>query len=134
MREGTAVFGEESLIRVTAPIIEAQLIETFLLNSVAFPTMVATKASRLVEAAQGRGVIEFGMRRAHGAQAGLLAARASYIGGCLGTSDMEAGFHFGIPTYGTVAHSFVMSYEDEGEAFRRFSDLYPDNSILLVDT
>ena len=134
MREGTAVFGEESLIRVTAPIIEAQLIETFLLNSVAFPTMVATKASRLVEAAQGRGVIEFGMRRAHGAEAGLLAARASYIGGCLGTSDMEAGFHFGIPTYGTVAHSFVMSYEDEGEAFRRFSDLYPDNSILLVDT
>jgi nicotinate phosphoribosyltransferase len=74
------------------------------------------------------------MRRAHGAQAGLLAARASYVGGCLGTSDVEAGFHFNIPTYGTVAHSFVMSYEDEGEAFRRFSELYPENSILLIDT
>jgi nicotinate phosphoribosyltransferase len=132
--EGTPVFGEEPLIRVTAPIIEAQLVETFLLNSIAFPTLVATKAARLVEAAQGRGVIEFGTRRAHGAQAGLLAARASYIGGCLGTSNVEAGFRFGIPMYGTVAHSFVMSYEDEGEAFRRFSEIYPEQSILLVDT
>ena len=134
MREGTPVFGEEPLIRVTAPIIEAQLVETFLLNSIAFPTMVATKAARLVEAAQGRGVIEFGTRRAHGAEAGLLAARASYIGGCMGTSNVEAGYRFGIPTYGTVAHSFVMSYEDEGEAFRRFSEIYPEQSILLLDT
>jgi nicotinate phosphoribosyltransferase len=134
VREGTPVFGEEPLMRVTAPIIEAQLVETFLLNSVAFPTMVATKAARLVEAAQGRGVIEFGTRRAHGAQAGLLAARASYIGGCIGTSNVEAGFRFGIPTYGTVAHSFVMSYDDEGEAFRRFCELYPEQSVLLVDT
>lgn len=134
VREGTPVFGEEPLIRVTAPIIEAQLMETFLLNSVAFPTMIATKAARLVEAAQGRGVIEFGTRRAHGAQAGLLAARASYIGGCMGTSNVEAGFHFGIPTYGTVAHSFIMSYDDEGEAFSKFSELYPEQSILLVDT
>lgn len=134
IREGTPVFGQEPLIRVTAPIIEAQLIETFLLNSVAFPTMIATKAARLVEAAQGRAVVEFGTRRAHGAQAGLLAARASYIGGCIGTSNVEAGYHYGIPTYGTVAHSFVMSYGDEEEAFRRFCDLYPEESILLIDT
>lgn len=134
VREGTPVFSEEPLMRVTAPIIEAQLVETFLLSAIAFPTMVATKAARLVEAAQGRGVIEFGTRRAHGAQAGLLAARASYIGGCLGTSNVEAGYRFEIPTYGTVAHSFVMSCEDEGEAFRRFSELYPEHSILLVDT
>lgn len=134
IREGTPVFGQEPLIRVTAPIIEAQLVETFLLNSIAFPTMIATKAARLVDAAQGRAVIEFGTRRAHGAQAGLLAARASYIGGCAGTSNVEAGYHFGIPTYGTVAHSFVMSYGDEEEAFRRFCDLYPEESILLIDT
>ncbi|HYG98600.1 MAG TPA: nicotinate phosphoribosyltransferase [Terriglobales bacterium] len=134
IRDGTPIFAQEPLLRVTAPIIEAQLVETFLLNSVAFPTMIATKAARLVEAAQGRAVIEFGTRRAHGAQAGLLAARASYVGGCVGTSNVEAGFHYGIPTYGTVAHSFIMAYGDEEEAFRRFCDVYPDDSILLIDT
>jgi nicotinate phosphoribosyltransferase len=132
--EGTPVFANEPLIRVKAPIIEAQIVETFLLNSVAFPTLVATKAARLVEAAQGRGVVEFGTRRAHGPQAGLLAARASYIGGCLGTSNVEAGYHFGIPTYGTIAHSYIMAHESEEKAFKDFSALYPENSILLVDT
>lgn len=132
--EGTPVFPNEPLIRVKAPLIHAQLVETFLLNSVAFPTLVATKAARLIEAAQGRGVIEFGTRRAHGPQAGLLAARASYIGGCMGTSNVEAGFRFGIPTYGTIAHSYIMAHESEEKAFEEFSTLYPDNTILLVDT
>jgi nicotinate phosphoribosyltransferase len=134
VREGTPVFANEPLIRVKAPIIEAQLVETFLLNSVAFPTLVATKAARLIEAAQGRGVVEFGTRRAHGPQAGFLAARAAYIGGCMGTSNVEAGFKLGIPTYGTIAHSFVMAHESEKNAFEEFSALYPDNNILLVDT
>lgn len=134
IREGTPVFANEPLIRVKAPLIEAQLIETFLLNSVAFPTMIATKAARLVEAAQGRAVVEFGTRRAHGPQAGLLAARASYIGGCVGTSNVEAGYAFGVPTYGTIAHSYIMSYEAEEEAFLKFVKLYPEDSILLVDT
>ena len=117
VREGVPVFANEPLIRVKAPIIQAQLVETFLLNSVAFPMLVATKAARLIEAAQGRGVVEFGTRRAHGPQAGLLAARASYIGGCMGTSNVEAGFRFDIPTYGTIAHSYVMAYENEEKAF-----------------
>jgi nicotinate phosphoribosyltransferase len=87
-----------------------------------------------VQAAQGRGIVEFGSRRAHGPEAGVLAARATYIGGCLGTSNVEAGFRFGIPTYGTLAHSFVMAYEDEAESFRQFERVFPDHAILLVDT
>ncbi len=132
--EGTVVFADEPLLRVTAPIIEAQIVETFLLTTLTFQTLVATKAARVVEAAAGRGVVEFGTRRAHGPEAGVLAARAAYLGGCIGTSNVEAGRRFGLPTYGTVAHSFVMAYADEEESFRRFLRVFPDHAILLVDT
>lgn len=134
MPEGTPVFGEEPLLSVTAPIIEAQVIETYLLSLITFQTMIASKAARCVSAAQGRDVVEFGTRRAHGPEAGLLAARAAYVGGCVGTSNVEAGFRFGVPIFGTLAHSFVMAYENEEDAFRRFQQLYPEHSVLLVDT
>ncbi|MCH7986064.1 MAG: nicotinate phosphoribosyltransferase, partial [Acidobacteria bacterium] len=107
---------------------------TYLLTAITFQTMVATKAARVVEAAQGRGVVEFGSRRAHGPEAGVLAARAAYLGGCLGTSNVEAGFRFGLPTYGTLAHSFVMSYEEEEESFRQFTRVFPQHTVLLLDT
>lgn len=132
--EGTPVFGEEPLLRVVAPMIEAQIVETFLLATLTFQTMIASKAARVVTAADGRDVIEFGTRRAHGPEAGTLAARAAYIGGCVGTSNVQAGERFGIPVFGTLAHSFIMAYDDEQEAFRRFQKLYPDNTVLLVDT
>jgi nicotinate phosphoribosyltransferase len=132
--EGTAVFQEEPILRVTAPIIEAQIVETFLLSTITFQTMIASKAARMVEAAQGRDVIEFGTRRAHGPQAGTLAARAAYIGGCRGTSNVEAGQQFGVPVFGTLAHSFVMAFHEEEEAFRRFQQLFPEHAVLLVDT
>jgi nicotinate phosphoribosyltransferase len=134
MPEGSVAFGEEPLLRVTAPIIEAQLLETYLLAEVTYQTMVASKAARIVHAAEGRSVVEFGTRRAHGPEAGTLAARASYIGGCVGTSNVEAGARFGIPTFGTIAHSFVMAMPDEEEAFRAYSRVFPDSSILLLDT
>ena len=134
LSEGTAVFPEEPLLRVTAPIIQAQVVETFLLSTITFQTMIASKAARMVEAAQGRAVIEFGTRRAHGPEAGTLAARAAYIGGCTGTSNVEAGQQFGVPVFGTLAHSFVMAYHEEEEAFRRFQQLFPNHAVLLVDT
>ena len=132
--EGTAVFREEPLLRVTAPIIEAQIVETFLLSTVTFQTMIASKAARVVMAAQGKRVVEFGSRRAHGPEAGVLAARAAYIGGCAGTSNVEAGRRYGVPVFGTLAHSFVMAYQHEEEAFRRFNRLFPQHGVLLVDT
>jgi nicotinate phosphoribosyltransferase len=134
MPEGTVAFGMEPLLRIAGPIIEAQIVETFLLSTINFQTMIASKAARVVGAAQGRGVIEFGTRRAHGAEAGLFAARAAYIGGCSGTSNVEAGCLFGIPTFGTLAHSFVMSFEDEDEAFRAFLKVFPETATVLVDT
>jgi nicotinate phosphoribosyltransferase len=134
MPEGTPVFGDEPLLRVTAPIIEAQIVETFLLSTLTFQTMIASKAARVVAAAEGRNVVEFGTRRAHGPEAGVLAARAAYIGGCVGTSNVEAGQRFGVPIFGTLAHSFVMAYNDEEEAFRRFQRLFPERAVLLVDT
>ena len=132
--EGTPVFGEEPLLRITAPIIQSQIVETCLLSTVTFQTMIASKAARVVRAAQGRSVVEFGSRRAHGPGAGVLAARAAYIGGCSGTSNVEAGRRYGIPIFGTLAHSFVMAYTDEEEAFREFLQLYPEHGVLLVDT
>ena len=132
--EGTPVFQEEPLLRVTAPIIEGQIVETYLLSMMTFQTMIASKAARVVRAAQGRSVVEFGTRRAHGPEAGTLGARAAYIGGCIGTSNVETGRRFGIPTFGTLAHSFVMAYADEEEAFRRFQEIFPDHTTLLVDT
>jgi nicotinate phosphoribosyltransferase len=134
MPEGTAAFGMEPLLRVTAPIIEAQIVETFLLSTVNFQTMIASKAARVVTAAGSREIVEFGTRRAHGTEAGLFAARAAFIGGCIGTSNVEAGYLFGIPTFGTLAHSFVMSFEDEDEAFRAFLKVFPETATVLVDT
>lgn len=132
--EGTIVFPNEPLLRITAPIIEAQLIETFLLNTINLQTMIATKASRVVEAAQGKGVIEFGLRREPGIDAGVKVARSSYIAGCVGTSNVLAGLIFGIPVFGTMAHSFIMAYPREIDAFRAFSKTFPDKSTLLIDT
>jgi nicotinate phosphoribosyltransferase len=132
--EGTAVFGNEPILRVHAPVIEAQIIETCLLTIINFQTLIASKAARVVTAAEGRSVIEFGTRRAHGPEAGLYAARAAYIGGCVGTSNVEAGHLFGIPTFGTLAHSFIMMFDDEDEAFRTFLKVFPDSATLLVDT
>ena len=132
--EGTVFFANEPLLRVTAPIIEAQIIETYLLSTINFETLIATKASRVVQSARGRDVVEFGARRAHGPEAALLAARSSYIGGCEGSSNVLAGFKFGIPTYGTMAHSFVMNYETEEEAFNRFCKAFPSNPAILLDT
>jgi nicotinate phosphoribosyltransferase len=132
--EGTPVFAEEPLLRVSAPIIEAQIAETYLLAMLTYQTSVATKAARMVQVAGGRGIVEFGSRRAHGPQAGLLAARASYLAGCLGTSNTLAGYEMGIPVYGTTAHSWTMSFEEEEESFRRFADVYGGKAVLLVDT
>ena len=132
--EGTVFFANEPIMRVTAPIIEAQLLETYLLSTINFQTLIATKASRVVQSAKGRDIVEFGGRRAHGPEAALYAARASYIGGCIGTSNVLAGYRFGIPVYGTMAHSFVMNYESEEEAFQRFCKAFPSNTALLLDT
>ncbi|MGB9854716.1 MAG: nicotinate phosphoribosyltransferase, partial [Candidatus Bathyarchaeales archaeon] len=132
--EGTIVFPNEPLIRVTAPIIEAQLIETFALNTVNLQTTIATKASRVVYAAKGKPVIEFGLRREHGVDAGMKVARASYISGCSGTSNVLAGMKYGIPIFGTMAHSFVMFFSSELDAFRAFTKTFPNKSTLLIDT
>ena len=132
--EGTVFFTDEPILRVTAPLIEAQIVETYLLSLINFETLIATKASRVVQSARGKGVVEFGSRRAHGPEAALLAARASYIGGCIGTSNTLAGYLFGIPIYGTMAHSFVMNYDSEEEAFKRFCRVFPTNRSLLLDT
>ncbi len=132
--EGTIVFPNEPLIRVTAPIIEAQLIETFILNTVNLQTTIATKASRVVSVARGKPIIEFGLRREHGTDAGMKVARCSYIAGCSGTSNVLAGMKYGIPIFGTMAHSFVMAFEREIDSFRAFIKTFPDRPTLLIDT
>ena len=134
--EGTVLFPNEPLIRIEAPIIEAQIIETYLLSMINFQSLIATKASRIVNAAARgkRFIIEFGSRRAHGPGAALLAARASFIGGCIGTSNILAGLKFSIPIFGTMAHSFVMSFDREEEAFEQYIKTFPSHSFLLVDT
>ena len=134
MPEGTIVFAEEPILRVTAPIIESQIVETYLLSAINFQTSIATKASRVVYSAKGREVIDFGTRRAHGPQAGVLAARSSFIGGCKGTSNVFAAYKLGIPAVGTIAHSWVMVFENEQDSFRKFHEIFPDNTILLIDT
>lgn len=133
MPEGTAVFADEPLLRVRAPLPVAQILETRVLNAVHYESIVTTKASRIVHAAGGRNVVDFGARRAHGVDASVAAARASWIGGCGGTSNMVAGHRFGLPVVGTMAHSFVQAYDSELEAFRRFVAQYPETT-LLVDT
>ena len=132
--EGTPIFAGEPLLRVTADLTEAQFVESVILSTVLFQTTVATKASRIVAAAAGRGVVEFGMRRAHGPGAGALAARAAYVGGCEGTSNVEAGARFGIPVSGTMAHSWVLSHDTEAEAFARYRELYGPDVVLVLDT
>lgn len=132
--EGAVVFAGEPLLRVTAPLWQAQLVETYLLAAVNFSTMVATKASRVVMAAEGRKVMEFGSRRAHGPEAGVWAARAAYVGGCVATSNVEAGMRFGIPIAGTSAHSFIMSFPSEEEAFASYLSTFPNQTTLLIDT
>ena len=132
--EGTVIFANEPIISVTASIIEAQIIETYLLSMINYQTLIASKASRVVYAADGREVIDFGTRRAHGPQAGVLAARACFIGGCVGTSNVLAAYELRIPPIGTIAHSWVMAYDDEYESFQDFHKVFPDNTILLIDT
>ena len=132
--EGTPIFPLEPLLRVTAPIMQAQLVETALLAMVGFQTSIASKAARVVEVAGGRPVIEFGGRRAHGTEAATFAARAAYLAGCSGTSNVEAGHRFDIPVSGTMAHSWVMTFGDELQAFRAFAELYGERSVFLIDT
>jgi nicotinate phosphoribosyltransferase len=131
--EGTVFFGGEPLLRVTGPLMEAQIVETFLMATLTFQILVASKAARVVSMARGRPIFDFGSRRAHGPQAGLLAARASYVAGCEGTSNSEAGRLLGIPTLGTQAHSWVMAFDDEKEAFRKFGQVFP-TATMLIDT
>ena len=132
--EGTIVFSHEPLIRVTAPIFEAQLIETALLNIINHQTLIATKASRVVQAAEGGTIMEFGLRRAQGPDAGIYGARAAIIGGCVGTSNVLTGQMYNMPAMGTHAHSWVMSFPTELEAFRKYAELFPTSCLLLVDT
>lgn len=132
--EGRLVFPQEPLLRVKGPIWQAQLIETFLLNAINFQTLIATKAARICFAAKGDAVFEFGLRRAQGIDGGLSASRASYVGGCSATSNALAGKLFGIPVRGTHAHSWVMTFANETEAFEAYSDSMPGNAVFLVDT
>lgn len=131
VEEGTPVFPPEPLLRVTAPLPEAQLVETALLAQIGFQTSVASRAARVVEAAAGRPVAEFGARRAHGLEAGVLAGRAAFVAGCESTSSVEAGRRFGIPVSGTMAHSWVMAFPDEISAFRQFAEVFGDTTMLL---
>ena len=132
--EGSVIFPKEPLLKVVAPIMEAQLVETAILNIINHQSLIATKASRVVFAAAGDGIMEFGLRRAQGPDAGLYGARAAVIGGCVGTSNVLAGKLFDVPVLGTHAHSWIMSFPDEYTAFKTYADLYPDNCTLLVDT
>ena len=132
--EGTVVFPKEPLLKVVAPIMEAQLVETAILNIINHQSLIATKTSRIVFAANGDGIMEFGLRRAQGPEAGLYGARAAMIGGCVGTSNVLAGQMFDVPVMGTHAHSWIMSFPDEYTAFKTYAEMYPDNCTLLVDT
>ncbi len=132
--EGTAVFAHEPLLRIKGPILQAQIVETALLNLINFQTLVATKAARVCLAAQGEPVLEFGLRRAQGVDGALAASRAAFIGGCAATSNVLAGQIFGLPVKGTHAHSWVMSFDDEAAAFRAYAEAMPNNCVFLVDT
>jgi nicotinate phosphoribosyltransferase len=134
MPEGTFVFPDEPLLEITAPIIEAQIVETFVLNQVHFQTLVAGKAARCVDVAAGRHLSDFGLRRTHGSDAGMKASRSSYLAGFDSTSNVLAGARYGIPIVGTMAHSYVESFPDEITAFRAYARAYPDTCVLLLDT
>jgi len=132
--EGKIFFKDEPILEVTAPVIQAQIIETFIINQLHLQTLIATKAARCVYAAQGRPVVDFALRRSHGIDAGMKVARASYLTGFVGTSNVMAGQDYGIPIVGTMAHSFVSSFEREIDAFRAYVASFPQNAILLIDT
>jgi nicotinate phosphoribosyltransferase len=132
--EGTPIFAGEPFLTVRAPLIEAQIAETYLLATVGFQSLIATKAARMMEVAGGRAVVDFGTRRAHSPEAGVLAGRASYIGGCVGTSNTETGFRYGIPVFGTAGHSWIQAYETEREAYQRLQNLLGDATVYLIDT
>jgi len=132
--EGTPLFADEPMLTLRAPIAEAQIPETYLLSALSFQSLIATKAARCVEAGGGRSIVEFGTRRAHTPEAGVLGARAAYIGGCAGTSNTLAGFRYGIPVMGTVAHSWVMAFCSESEAFRQAQRLLGESAVQLIDT
>jgi nicotinate phosphoribosyltransferase len=132
--EGTIFFADEPIIEITGPLIEAQLLETLVINQVNVASLIASKAARMSVAAAGRRLFDFGLRRSHGADAGLVAARASYLAGFMGTSNVLAGRRYGIPLYGTMAHSYVMAHEREREAFDHYAALFPRLSTMLVDT
>jgi len=132
--EGTPLFAGEPILMVRAPLIEAQIPETYLLSAVTFQSLIAAKAARLVEASGGRDVVEFGTRRAHTPEAGVLGARAAYIGGCIGTSNTLTGMRYGIPVFGTAAHSWVLSFPSELESFRQLQKLLGAQTVQLIDT
>lgn len=132
--EGTVIFPKEPLVKVVAPIMEAQLVETAILNIINHQSLIATKAARVVYAAKGDGIMEFGLRRAQGPDAGIYGARAAVIGGCIGTSNVLTGQMFDVPIKGTHAHSWIMSFPDEYTAFKKYAEFYPQACILLVDT
>jgi len=134
MAEGTPCFADEPILRVVAPLPEAQLVESRLINLLHFQTLIASKAARVTLAAPGKQLVDFGLRRAHGAEAGLLAARASYLAGFQATATLLAGAQFGIPLAGTMAHSFVLAHLDEAQAFEHFAHSLPQSVVLLIDT
>ncbi len=134
LAEGTVFFGQEPMVEVRAPLIEAQLLETILINQIGMASLIASKAARSVIAAHGRGLVDFGLRRSQGADAGLIAARSSYLAGFIGSSNVLAGKRYGVPLYGTMAHSYIMAHEHESEAFGHFVRHFPEISTLLVDT
>ncbi len=134
MKEGTPIFPHEPILVVNGPILECQLIETMILLTINHQSLIATKAARIVFAAQGRGVLEFGARRAHGYDASIFGARAAYISGVIGSSNTYVDFAYQIPALGTMAHSYVQSYSSEYEAFKAYANTYPNNTVLLVDT
>lgn len=134
MAEGTVFFPEEPILRVTAPIRQAQLVETRIINLLQYQTLVATKAARCVTVAPGKLLVDFGLRRAHGAEAGMLAARACYLAGFAGSSNVAAARAFAMPAFGTMAHSFVQAHDDELQAFEQFARAQPGNVVLLLDT
>ena len=134
MAEGTVFFPNEPMVRITAPLAQAQLVESRLINLIHFQTIVASTAARMVLAAPGKALVDFGFRRAHGAEAGLLAARAAYVAGFAGTATLEANRAFGVPVFGTMAHSFIQAHDDEATAFERFALARPKALTLLIDT
>ncbi len=132
--EGRIVFQNEPLVQIEAPLPDAQLLETIVINTIHLQTLIASKAVRSFLVARGKGLVDFGFRRAHGLDAGIWGARASYIAGFSGTSNLEAGKRFGIPVFGTVAHSYIMVFDREEDAFKAFAESFPKNAVVLIDT